>query len=61
MKATRAAFAADVARINAAFEKAGALVAFEDGFVGIDESKAPAALVSAYKGLTQMGYANGWI
>ncbi len=54
-------FDADLDRMNARFEALGAIVTFDDGFQGIDPTKAPAALVSAYSGLLQYGYANGLI
>ncbi len=54
-------FAADHERMNAQLEALGAVVTLVDGFQYIDESKAPAGLLRAYRGLMQFGYANGLI
>lgn len=59
--ATAEYFYRDLDRTNQELKKLGAVVTCEDGFTYIDESKAPAALVSAYRRLTQFGYANGLI
>ena len=58
---TNRAFAADLARYDAAFTKAGAIVTTTEGFAYIDESKVPAALVRGYRTLMSYGYANGLV
>ncbi len=55
----RSAFDADLGRMNARLEALGAIVTYEDGWQGLDASKVPAPLLSAYSGLIQFGYANG--
>lgn len=57
----QAAFDADLTKINATIEGLGALVTYADGFVGIDPTKVPDALLRAYRGLLCFGYANGLI
>ncbi|WP_214103180.1 hypothetical protein [Acrocarpospora catenulata] len=52
-------FYRDLDRFNAEFERLGAVAETADGFKYIDESKAPARLVSAYRMLGRFGYANG--
>lgn len=54
-------FAADLNKISARLESLGAVVVMDDGFTYLDESKAPAALLSTYKSLVSYGYANGLI
>lgn len=56
---TQQTFTADLARMNTKFEALGAVQAYDDGFMAIDPTKAPAALLSAYQGLVSYGYANG--
>jgi hypothetical protein len=58
---TAQVFNADLTKMNAAFEALDALVTYEDGFVAIDETKAPAHMLSAYRLLISYGYANGLI
>lgn len=52
-------FEADMARYDAAFRAADALVTTDDGFTYIDESKVPADLIRSYQFLVSYGYANG--
>ncbi len=52
-------FAADLDKLSARLEALGAVVTLDDGFSYLDESKAPGALLSAYRGLVSYGYANG--
>lgn len=56
-----ATFQADLAKMNAALHKLGAVVTFEDGARGVDPERVPAALLSAYNGLVCFGYARGLI
>jgi hypothetical protein len=49
----------DLARLNAEFHRLGAVVTYDDGFVGIDPDKAPADLLRLYAAITSYGYANG--
>jgi len=49
---------ADMAKMDEALRVH--IVTTDDGFSYISDA-APAALVSAYRGLVQMGYANGWM
>lgn len=58
---TQAVFDADLDRMNAKIEEFGAVITFDDGFQGIDETKVPAGLLSAYSGLLSYGYANSLI
>lgn len=57
--ASRAVFDADLARLNAGLLAADAVRTAPDGFQWVDETRAPARLVSAYRLLVQYGYANG--
>jgi hypothetical protein len=59
VSASRAVVAADLARIGAAFEAADAIRTTADGFAYIDETRAPRALVAAYRRLLIYAYANG--
>lgn len=52
-------FDRDLEKLNRWLRDRGALIECEDGFVGIDESKAPESLINAYSRLLQFGYANG--
>lgn len=52
-------YRADLARFDALFRKADAIVTLDDGFAYIDEEKAPADAVRAYRLLMQYGMANG--
>ena len=54
-------FNADLARFDATFKAAGAIVTTDDGFSYIDEAKVSRATVSAYRRLMQYGYANGLV
>jgi hypothetical protein len=58
---TKQQLAADLDRVGAQLEALGAVITFDDGFQGIDPTKAPVALVGAYSRLMQYGYANGLI
>lgn len=57
--ASRKVFDADFARTTKCIEDAGAVQTASDGFQWIDESKVPAQVLSAYRGLVQYGYATG--
>ena len=59
--ASQKVFNTDLARINAQLEAADAIRTADDGFQWIDESRVPAQLISAYRGLVQCGYANDLI
>jgi len=64
--ASPAVFNRDLAKMNAKLIELDALVTYpateyDVEFTGIDASKAPASLLSAYKGLLCYGYANGLI
>ena len=59
--ASQAVFDADLARFDAAFKAADAIVTEPDGFTWIDETRVPAGMVDAYAGLRSYGYANGLI
>lgn len=58
---TTKTFNADLARYNAAFEKAGAVVEHPDGFTYVDESKLPASMVKSYRNLMRLGFAQGLV
>jgi hypothetical protein len=59
LMSTKSAFRADLERFNRTLEASGAVVTLEDGWRGIDGSRVPAELLSAYRLLIQYGYANG--
>lgn len=54
-------FGRDLERMNAKLHQLGAVHTDPDGFTWVDETKIPADLASAYRGLTRHGYANGLI
>lgn len=58
---TQRIFNADLARFDKLFTDADALVTYDDGFVGIDQTKVPASALRSYNLLIQFGYANGLI
>ncbi|MET8866513.1 hypothetical protein ABZW11_26545 [Nonomuraea sp. NPDC004580] len=53
-------YRADLQRFDNLFRKADAIVTLPDGFAYIDEEKAPADAVRAYRLLMQFAMANGW-
>lgn len=57
--ASQDVFEADLARFNAFFQEAGAVLTFEDGSRGVDPTKVPESVLSAHQGLLSYGYANG--
>ncbi len=54
-------FQRELAAANKVVEDAGAVVAEDDGFRWVDESKLPAEFVEYYAGLRTTGYALGAI
>ena len=50
---------ADLAKLNAVFEAAGAVLTDEDGERWIDPTLAPPDALRAYRGLLSYGYATG--
>jgi hypothetical protein len=52
-------FTADLDRMNRTLHDLGAIVTGEDGWRGVDPTKAPAGLVTAYGARTSYGYARG--
>ena len=50
---------ADLEKFNRTFEELGAVVTYDDGFVGIDSAKVPAAMLAAYNMIQQNGFASG--
>ena len=48
-----------MARFDEAFRKADAIRTDPDGFRWIDQARVPAAMLSAFRRLTEYGYANG--
>ena len=59
--ADRNAFRADMATLNAEFERLGAVMTLPDGATVIDPSQAPDHLVRTYGRLTSYGYSNRMI
>jgi len=57
--ASDAVFANDLARFDALFHDADAVVVEPDGFTWIDPTKVSAALLDTYCNLLSYGYANG--
>lgn len=53
------AFQADLARFDKAFRAAGAIRTDPDGFAWVDAAKVPVAMLRAFRGLMEYGYANG--
>ena len=60
-RAAPAHFVADLDQWNAFFAACGAITRNEDGWQGIDTTKAPADAVATYGRLLSVGYANGWL
>jgi hypothetical protein len=56
---SQVAFNADLEKFNAAFERAGAVLTYEDGSKGVDPTNVPQWLLDAHSALLSYGYANG--
>jgi hypothetical protein len=57
----KARFQRELAAANKVIDDAGAVVAEDDGFCWVDQSKLPGDFVEYYAGLTSTGYALGAI
>lgn len=60
-QAAPAHFVADLERMNHFFAACGAITRDDDGWQGIDTSKAPSDAVDAYGRLLSLGCSKGWL